>query len=144
VQTGGKPVYRYLFSRVRPAMVASMGNATPGLAGGVVKGDATKPAPKMPPPVGAAHASEIEYAMGNLAGNKTYAWTPDDFKVSETMENYFANFIKKANPNGAGLPKWSAITDNNNVKFMNIDVKSEEKPEVNRARYLFLDKDYMK
>ncbi|QEM09934.1 carboxylesterase/lipase family protein [Mucilaginibacter rubeus] len=144
VQTGGKPVYRYLFSRVRPAMVASMGNATPGLAGGVVKGDAAKPAPKMPSAVGAAHASEIEYAMGNLAGNKTYAWTPDDFKVSETMENYFANFIKKANPNGAGLPKWSAITDNNHVKFMNIDVKSEEKPEVNRARYLFLDKDYMK
>ncbi|MFC0518270.1 carboxylesterase/lipase family protein [Mucilaginibacter angelicae] len=144
VQTGGKPVYRYLFSRVRPAMVASMGNATPGLAGGVVKGDAAKAAPKMPAPVGAAHASEIEYAMGNLAGNKTYAWTPDDFKVSETMENYFANFIKTANPNGAGLPKWSAISNNNTVKFMNIDVKSEEMPELNRARYLFLDKDYMK
>lgn len=144
VQTGGKPVYRYLFSRVRPAMVASMGNATPGLAGGVVKGDAAKAAPKMPPPVGAAHASEIEYAMGNLAGNKTYAWTPDDFKVSETMENYFANFIKNANPNGSGLPKWSAITDNNKVKFMNIDVKSQEQTETDRARYLFLDQDYMK
>jgi para-nitrobenzyl esterase len=144
VQTGEKPVYRYLFSRVRPAMVASMGNATPGLAGGVVKGDASKPVPKMPPPVGASHASEIEYAMGNLTGNKTYAWTPDDFKVSETMENYFANFIKNANPNGKGLPKWSAITDNNKVKFMNIDVKSQEQAETDRARYLFLDKDYMK
>jgi para-nitrobenzyl esterase len=121
-----------------------MGNATPGLAGGVVKGDASKPVPKTPPPVGASHASEIEYAMGNLTGNKTYAWTPEDFKVSETMENYFANFIKNANPNGKGLPKWSAITDNNKVKFMNIDVKSQEQVETDRARYLFLDKDYMK
>jgi para-nitrobenzyl esterase len=144
IQSGGKPVYRYEFSRIRPAMVAQMGNATPGLAGGVVKGDAAKPAPPKPPAVGAAHASEIEYAMGNLASNKVYAWTPDDYKVSSTMENYFANFIKTGNPNGNGLPKWEANKSNNNVKFMNIDVTSELKTEVNRARYLFLDKEYMK
>jgi para-nitrobenzyl esterase len=110
----------------------------------VVKGDAAKPAPPKIPAVGAAHASEIEYAMGNLASNKVYAWTPDDYKVSSTMENYFANFIKTGNPNGNGLPKWEANTSNNSVKFMNIDVKSELKTEVNRARYLFLDKEYMK
>ncbi|MDR6943556.1 carboxylesterase/lipase family protein [Mucilaginibacter pocheonensis] len=144
VQTGGKPVYRYEFSRIRPAMTAQMGNATPGLAGGVVKNDGAKPAPPAPAAVGASHASEIEYAMGNLASNKVYAWTPEDYKVSATMENYFANFIKTGNPNGSGLPKWEAITDNNNAKFMNIDVKSQLKPEVNRARYLFLDKEYMK
>jgi para-nitrobenzyl esterase len=144
IQTGSKPVYRYEFSRIRPAMVAQMGNATAGLAGGVVKGDAAKPAPPQAPAVGASHASEIEYAMGNLASNKVYAWTPDDYKVSATMENYFANFIKTGNPNGNGLPKWEANTSNNNVKFMNIDVKSELKTEVNRARYLFLDKEYMK
>ncbi|WP_183559220.1 carboxylesterase/lipase family protein [Mucilaginibacter sp. SP1R1] len=143
MQTGNKPVYRYEFSRIRPAMTAQMGNATPGLAGGVVKGDAAKPTPKVTA-VGAPHASEIEYAMGNLASNKVYAWTPDDYKVSATMENYFANFIKNGNPNGGGLPNWEANTSNANVKFMNIDVKSELKPEVNRARYLFLDKDYMK
>lgn len=144
IKTGGKPVYRYLFSRVRPAMVASMGNAAPGLAGGVVKGDANKPAPKMPAPVGASHASEIEYAMGNLAGNKVYAWTPDDFAVSATMENYFANFIKNYNPNGSGQPKWDANTGKAPVKFMNIDVTSEQKTETDRERYLFLDKQYMK
>lgn len=144
INTGGKPVYRYLFSRIRPAMTAQMGNAAPGLAGGVVKGDAAKAAPKTPPAVGAAHASEIEYAMGNLASNKVYAWEPDDYKVSETMENYFANFIKNYNPNGAGLPKWDANTGQSPVKFININVKSEQKTETDRARYLFLDKDYMK
>ena len=144
IQTGGKPVYRYCFSRIRPAMTAQMGNATPGLAGGVVKGDAAKPAPKASAQIGAAHASEIEYAMGNLATNKVYAWTPDDYKVSETMENYFANFIKTGNPNGSGLPKWDANTGKSPVKFMDINVKSEQKNENDRARYLFLDKEYMK
>jgi para-nitrobenzyl esterase len=66
---------------------------------------------KLPEPyAGASHASEIEYAMGNLASNETYAWTPADYKVSETMETYFANFIKTGNPNGvAGVPKWAPI-----------------------------------
>ncbi|CAD5249525.1 hypothetical protein IMPR6_160030 [Imperialibacter sp. EC-SDR9] len=51
-----------------------------------------------------SHASEIEYCMGNLYLVDDYAWTPDDFKVSETMENFFANFIKTGNPNGDGVP----------------------------------------
>ena len=68
-KTGGKPVYRYLFSRPRPASAA-----------------------------GAVHSAEIEYAMGNLATNKVFAWTPDDYKVSAIMQQYFANFIKTAQP----------------------------------------------
>ncbi|WP_439697504.1 carboxylesterase/lipase family protein [Mucilaginibacter sp. AW1-7] len=145
IKTGGKPVYRYCFSRIRPAMTAQMGNAAPGLAGGVVKNNGGMAMPKMPAAVGASHASEIEYAMGNLAGNKVYAWTPDDYKVSETMESYFANFIKNYNPNGAGLSKWDANTAGKSpVKFMDIDVKSGQKTENDRDRYLFLDKEYMK
>ena len=42
IKTGGKPVYRYYYSRPRPAMTPEMGNATPGLAGGVVKVDGCK------------------------------------------------------------------------------------------------------
>ncbi len=37
-RTGGKPVYRYLYARPRPAMRSEMGDAVPGLAGGVLKG----------------------------------------------------------------------------------------------------------
>ena len=48
----------------------------------------------MPAPVGAPHACEIEYCMGNLDLVKEYAWTKDDYKVSETMQGYFANFVK--------------------------------------------------
>ncbi|AUD00761.1 carboxylesterase/lipase family protein [Spirosoma pollinicola] len=137
-KTGGKPVYRYYYSRPRPAMTPEMGNATPGLAGGVVKSTDTN-AMKIAPATGAVHSAEIEYAMGNLATNKTYAWTPDDYKVSEVMQNYFANFIKTANPNGPGLPKWSAANSGNSVQYMHIDVNTRPETETNRARYLFLD-----
>ena len=135
-KTGGKPVYRYLFSWARPAMNASMGNATPGLAGGVVK-DAP-PANKAPQARGAVHSAEIEYAMGNLASNKVYDWTPDDYKVSKTMQEYFANFVKTLNPNGPGLPEWPAISAGN-VQYLNIDVNTRVEPEKNRGRYLFMD-----
>ena len=141
-QTGGKPVYAYIFSRPRPAMVAAMGNAKPGLAGGVIKGGATEAPNKMPPSlVGAAHASEIEYALGNLGGNKVYAWTPDDYKVSATMETYFANFIKTGNPNGAGQPEWPA-NKGSITQYINIIVNTVAQPADDRPRYLFLDRSF--
>ncbi|RAJ08806.1 para-nitrobenzyl esterase [Chitinophaga skermanii] len=138
-----QPVFRYLFSRVRPAMTAKMGNAQPGLAGGVVKGDPNKK-PEPPKFEGASHASEIEYALGNLPLNDVYAWTPDDYKVSETMLNYFANFVKKGNPNGAKLPNWDAIKDPKLPVFMDINVKSAQKVDQTNARYELLDSIYNK
>ena len=147
--TSGKSVYRYLFSKPRPPMTAKMGNAKAGLAGGIIKGDnnAKPEVKKQPEPyVGASHASEIEYAMGNLATNTTYAWTPADYKVSATMENYFANFIKTGNPNGSDLPIWNANIKGGPVSFINIDVKTtlEKESAQLRGRYVFLDKEYTK
>lgn len=139
-KTGGKPVYRYLFSRPRPAMTSAMGNVTPGLAGGVVKGEAGKAAPKMPAAKGAVHSAEIEYAMGNLASNKVYDWTPDDYAVSKVMQAYFANFIKTGNPNGPGLPAWPAAGSSPQVQYINLDVKTDVETEKYRERYLFMDK----
>ncbi|HEU4553477.1 MAG TPA: carboxylesterase family protein [Chitinophaga sp.] len=139
VKTSGEPVFRYLFSRPRPAMNASMGNAAPGLAGGVIR-DKKATAAKPPAAKGAVHSAEIEYAMGNLSSNKVYNWQPDDYKVSAIMQAYFANFVKNADPNGPGLPKWPAITGTDNVPVMHIDVHTRMEPEQHRARYLFLDR----
>ncbi|MDO7850916.1 carboxylesterase/lipase family protein [Hymenobacter convexus] len=136
-QTGGKPVYRYLYARPRPAMTPGMGNATTGLAGGVVKGDAA--APPAPPARGAVHSAEIEYALGNLAANKVFAWTADDYQVSKTMQAYFANFIKTGNPNGAGLPAWPAATAGAGGQVLRLDVQTRVEPDQTRPRYLFLE-----
>ena len=142
-QTGSRPVYRYLYARPRPAMVPEMGNATAGLAGGVVKN--TNPAaPKQAPPKGAVHSAEIEYALGNLGTNKVYAWTPDDQKVSQTMLAYFANFIKTGNPNKAGLPRWDAVTPGKPAPVMRIDVNTQALQETHRDRYMLLDQGLVK
>ncbi|PUZ26772.1 para-nitrobenzyl esterase [Chitinophaga costaii] len=141
-QSGGHPVYRYLFSRIPPPMVNEIGNTTPGLAVKGIKGDAAKSTPSKP--IGAPHAWEIAYAMGNLASNKAYAWTPADYTVSNTMESYFANFIKTGNPNGAGLPKWESWTTQQNAPYIDINVRTILRQETTRDRYLFLDKIYSK
>jgi para-nitrobenzyl esterase len=142
-KTGGKPVYRYYYSRPRPAMRPEMGNAVAGLAGGVIRApNPAAAAAAPPPPRGAAHSAEIEYALGNLASNKVYAWSDDDYKVSRTMEEYFANFIKGGDPNGAKLPKWPAANglDGKAVAVMHIDVDTRAEPEKHRERYEFLDR----
>ena len=132
-KTGGKPVYRYLYARPRPPATAA-----PAASGG---GNA----PLSPVvPRGAVHSAEIEYAMGNLATNKVYAWTPDDNKVSDVMQGYFANFVKTGNPNGPGLPQWPAANTGATTQFMRLDVDSRAETEKVRERYLFLDSIYNK
>ena len=122
-KTAGKPVYRYYYTRPRPAM-AGRANAAPAQ--------------------GAAHSAEIEYAMGNLSSNKVYAWTAEDQKVSEIMQGYFANFVKTLNPNGPGLPEWPAANSGNTVQYIRLDVEPRVETEKNRGRYLFLDAEYTK
>jgi para-nitrobenzyl esterase len=130
-QTGGKPVYRYLYARPRPKFTPMDQSAAPARAPG--RGG--------PPsaPRGAAHSAEIQYAMGNLDLDKRYAWEPADYKVSEIIQTYFVNFIKTGNPNGAGLPNWPAYSAGTNYPRMHIDVDTHVEPEPHRDRYLALD-----
>jgi para-nitrobenzyl esterase len=134
-----QPVYRYLYSKLRPPLVDN--SMTAGLAGGTSKKDPN--APKAPEAVGAPHACEIEYCMGNLRLIKEFAWTEDDYKVSETMLNYFANFIKTGNPNGDKLPDWPvAKAGNPTPPVMILNTESKATNATNDARYEFLDKAY--
>jgi para-nitrobenzyl esterase len=136
-----QPVYRYLYSKLRPPLVDQ--NTVSALAGGTVRREGPVQTP--PPAVGAPHACEIEYAMGNLHLVKEYAWTADDFKVSDTMLNYFTNFVKTYNPNSDKLPEWPAAKAGDATPpVMIIDTNSRAEKAMNDARYLFLDKVYMK
>ncbi len=138
-KNSSQPVYRYLYSKLRPPLIDK--TLTPGLAGGTVKKEEN--AFKMPEPIGAPHACEIEYCMGNLNLVNDYGWTEADFKVSETMQNYFVNFILKGNPNGGDFPEWSvAEASDATPPVMIIDVESKAVDAQNDARYLFLDKAY--
>jgi para-nitrobenzyl esterase len=131
-RSGGKPTYYYLYARPRPPLRAENRDEVPAPAGA---------ANQRPRPRGASHSAEIEYAMGNLGTNEVYAWTPDDYKVSKVMQDYFANFIKTGNPNGPGVPNWPAF---NTGQRMIIDVNTRAEREKVRARYEFLDQFYIR
>ena len=116
-----QPVYRYLYSKLRPAND---------------KGERA-------PAIGAPHACEIEYAMGNLHLVPGWQWTEDDYKVSVTMKAFFANFIKTGNPNDEDFPDWPAVEANDDTPpVMVIDVNSHVMDAINDDRYRFLDRHY--
>ncbi|THH41755.1 carboxylesterase/lipase family protein [Neolewinella litorea] len=132
-------VYRYLFSHIRPQLRDS--DKMPGLAGGTV--ERTNDAPPPPRPIGAPHASEIEYCMGNLHLVDDYAWTEEDHRVSRQMQAYFANFVKTGNPNGSELADWPAASaDDEQPPILVIDTDPETVKASNDARYRLLDTFY--
>lgn len=117
------PVYFYYYAHPRPAK--------------------REPAAGERPDTGAVHSGEIEYALGNLDGNRVYAWTPADRDVSRTMQEYFANFIVRGDPNGAGLPAWPAVeTSHGGLLRQTIDVETRSEVDRGTARQAFL-RDYL-
>lgn len=120
------PVYRYLFSRVRPAPEGAMENGYP------VKD------------FGAVHASDIEYVFGALDSNKNFQWQPVDYKLSEMMQTYWTNFAKTGNPNGRTVPNWEQSRPETNYAVMHLNEQPKSAPDSLRARYQFLDQHPMK
>ncbi|HEV3105836.1 MAG TPA: carboxylesterase family protein, partial [Trinickia sp.] len=60
---------------------------------------------------GAVHGAQVEYALGNLDGEPSYAWTAEDYEVSRIFSGYIAQFVKNGDPNGRGLPQWRPVRD---------------------------------
>ena len=144
----GLPVYRYHYMHPRPQVSEKMGDKTAALAGGVREKTAEeKKAEAQQPAIapGAVHSADIEYAMGTLDTNEFYDWQEEDYAISKLFLTYYANFCKTGNPNGKGLPQWTAITKENldAAPVMKIDVKSKElaSPEKENA-YRTLEKFY--
>ena len=142
----GLPVYRYHYMHPRPQQSEKMGDKVAALAGGVrEKTEEEKKAQQPQIAPGAVHSADIEYAMGTLDTNEYYDWQDEDYAISKLFLTYYANFCKTGNPNGEGLPQWTAITKDNldAAPVMKIDVESKEvaSPEKENA-YRTLEKFY--
>jgi para-nitrobenzyl esterase len=129
-KNSGKRVYRYYYARIRPRYLGIPGETANAGAGGRGGRGGAAPIGR-----GAAHSAEIQYALGNLDLDNRYAWDADDHKVSDTMQAFFANFIKTFNPNGSGLPEWPSYNAKSIYARMHIDVDSHSESEPDRPRY---------
>ena len=89
--------------------------------------------------IGARHAGEIEYVFGALELSlPKVPWEPIDRKLSDAMTTYWANFARKGDPNGAGLPKWPRYEEKGR-RVLHLDETIRDTDDPLRPRYEALD-----
>jgi para-nitrobenzyl esterase len=111
VKTGDAAVYRYHFELPAPPS-------------------------KFHPGSYAFHSDDIEYVFGTLDTRPDAVWRPEDRKLSGEIMDYWTNFAKTGDPNGAGLPEWARYDKTGDV--MHLDADSKASADTTRARYEFL------
>ncbi len=75
----------------------------------------------------ANHGGEMPYAYGNL---DRHAWLYDksDYALSETMMDYWVNFVTTGDPNGGNLPYWERYNENNQILELNDSPRMMDDP----------------
>jgi len=120
--TGASTIYQYHFEEVPKTKPGAMMGPIPASE------------------AGSKHAGEIEYVFETLKSHEGVTWSDDDFKVSDLMSSYWANFIKTGNPNAKGLPEWPNSDSKNGFQVMHlIGSSSHAAADITRERYEFLD-----
>jgi para-nitrobenzyl esterase len=62
---------------------------------------------------GSPHGSEVAFVFGHLKERRNEETTAADQVISDAMVTYWTNFTKYGDPNGKGMAKWPAFSDEN-------------------------------
>jgi len=68
---------------------------------------------------GAPHGGEIQYLFGTPAAFNV-AWDAADRRMFELMTGYWLRFARSGDPNGAGAPRWDAVSESSEA-FLKLD-----------------------
>lgn len=88
------------------------------------------------------HLAEVNYVFGNLLPTVFHgpgAPSADDVAVSNAMQDYWVNFARSGNPNGAGLATWPAYTGPGSQALQIAAGVIAAGPEEGTERYQFLE-----
>lgn len=82
--------------------------------------------------LGAYHSGELAYVFDNL-DLVGIGWDDDDHALSETIADYWVNFARTGNPNGAGVPSWPAYDPATDVvQILDAEVRAAVHPRKNK------------
>ena len=88
----------------------------------------------------ATHGVELPFVFGTLDAGAAN-WTSGDSELSATIQQYWTNFAKTGNPNGAGLPRWPMF-DSEQGNVMNLDQPARVTQISDHARLQRIDRVY--
>lgn len=120
-QTGHAPVYLYRFDQYPPIPPDWFG---PAFAGKFV---------------GAFHSGEIPYVFGHPGILPGWQASDADRKLADTMSSAWAAFATNGDPNGAGLPQWTAYDPEGSALRMVFGPQTGEAPDSDLPRQRFLE-----
>ena len=122
------PVYLYLFGRTLPATSGQTYKGIPREA------------------IGALHGDEVPYVFGTLNDGASLdgsvrkdRWEQADRDLSAAMVRYWANFVKRGDPNGPGLAVWPQYLAAGRDPLMHFEHEPAVRPDARTARMTLLD-----
>lgn len=88
---------------------------------------------------GAFHSGEIPFIFGHPEIMPNWHPTKTEDELADVMSSAWAAFATSGDPNGAGLPHWSAYEPEGSALRMIFGPKTGEVPDTDLARMRFLD-----